>query len=79
MRALSSMAKIAVAAALFIPTAATAETGEGEWSSAKPWWVNTNVDVAQYWSSPNQYSGISKHGCSNSGGWWAEDALICAD
>ncbi len=79
MRVLSSMAKIAVVAALLIPTTATAETGAGEWSSGKPWWVNTTVNVAHYWSSANQYSGISKQGCSNSGGWWYVDDLNCGE
>jgi hypothetical protein len=79
MRVRNSIAVLMVAAAFLIPSAATAEAGEAAWSSDKPWWVNETVNVAQLWSNANTYSGHSKHGCSNSSGWYHLNDLNCAD
>jgi hypothetical protein len=71
--------RLLVALALAVPAGLSAAEAGGEWSAEKPWWVYTVTNVAQKYSSPSQYTGESKHYCSNGTGWWSLGDLNCAD
>ncbi|MBP7620565.1 MAG: hypothetical protein KA745_06350 [Gemmatimonadales bacterium] len=75
----SAMTRVMLAAAILVPSGVSAEEGAGEeWSSVKPWWVYTVSNVAQYYTSATQYSGVSMHNCTNGTGWWATGDLDCS-